>query len=129
MAGILTQAHMQRLEALRRVRHVLQGEQPSITLLKRDATNQLVPLLSIDSGWAYSDSDANGGRLPPQVMYELQVAEERLTMADVKQMAGWQHDLRRFHIVQISEGEPGIFPPTGFCRFWRFWLAPLEVMS
>jgi hypothetical protein len=120
---------MQRLEALRRVRHVLQGEQPSISLLKRDATNTLVSLLPIDSGWAYTDTDVNGGRLPPQVMYELQIAEELLTMADVKQIAAIQHDQRRFHIVQISEGEPGIFPPTGFHRFWRFWLAPLEVMS
>jgi hypothetical protein len=120
---------MQRLEALRRVRHVLQGEQPSITLLKRDGTNQLVPLLSIGSGWAYTDTDVNGSRLPPQVMHELQVAEELLTMEYVKQGAGWQHGLQRFHIVQISEGEPGIFPPTGFYRFWRFWLAPLEVMS
>lgn len=126
MPGILTQAHMQRLEALRRVRHVLQGEEGTITLLKRNATNKLVPLLSIDRGWTYSDQDANGGRVPPQVMVELQVAEELLTLDDVKQGAAWEHGIRRFHIVAISEGEPGIFLPTGLHRFWRFWLAPLE---
>jgi hypothetical protein len=129
MAGILTQAHFQRLEALRRVRHLLQGEEPSISLLKRDATNALVSLLSIDSGWTYSDADANGSRLPPQVMFELQIAEELIVIDDVKQTAGVQHGQQRFHIVQISAGEPGIFPPTGLRRFWRFWLAPLEVMS
>jgi hypothetical protein len=129
MAGILTQPHFQRLEALRRVRHVLPGEEPSISLLKRDSTNALVALLSIDNGWTYSDVDAGGSRLPPQVMFELQVAEELVVIDEVKQTAGVQHGQQRFHIVQVSAGEPGIFAPTGLNRFWRFWLAPLEVMS
>lgn len=126
MAGILTQPHFQRLEALRRVRHALQGEEPSISLLKRDSTNKLVPLLSIDSGWTYSDTDANGSRLPPQVMFELQIAEELVTIEEVKQIAGVEHGIRRFRIAVVSEGEPGIFLPTGLHRFWRFWLALSE---
>jgi hypothetical protein len=126
MAGLLTQSHLRRLEALRRVRHVLQCESGTITLLKRDSTNALVELLSINSSWTYGDQDVNGGRVPPQVMFELQIAEELLTLDDVKQIAAFEHGIRRFHVVAISEGEPGIFLPTGFHRFWRFWLAPLE---
>lgn len=127
MAGILTQPNLRRLDALRRVRHVLQGEAGSISLLKRDAsTNALVALLSIESGWTYSDHDAGGRALPPSVMFELQVAEELITKANIDQTAAIQHGQRRFQIVQFSPGEPGIFPPTGLNRFWRFWLAPLE---
>lgn len=126
MAGTLTQAHFQRLEALRRVRHVLQGEEPSISLLKRGASNALVELLSIDTGWTYGDTDARGRALPPSVMFELWVAEELITRAQIKQVAAVQHGAQRFGIVQFSPGEPGIFMPTGFNRFWRFWLAPLE---
>lgn len=126
MAGILTQPHFQRLETLRRVRHVLQGEDASVTLLKRNASNKLVELLSIDEAWTYSDRDVNGGGLPPQVMYELQVAEELITRTDMKQIAAVEHGAQRFQIVLISPGEPGLFPPTGLNRFWRFWLAPLE---
>lgn len=127
MAGILTHAHFQRLEALRRVRHVLQGEDGSITLLKRNATtNALIELLSIDQGWTYGDREANGGRLPPSVMFELRIAEELIKAADVKQIAAVRHGGQVFQIVAIAPGEPGIFPPAGFQRFWRFWLAPLE---
>lgn len=128
MAGTLTQPHMSRLKALHRVRHVLQGEDASITFLKRNASNKLVELLAIDQAWTYGDTSATGGRLPPQVMFELQVAEELITSAEIKQTAGVQHGAQRFQIVQVSAGEPGIFPPTGINRFWRFWLAPLEVV-
>jgi len=126
MAGILTQPHTLRLNALHRVRHVLQGEEPSISLLKRGTANELIELIPIDSGWTYGDAAAGGGRLPPQVMFELQIAEELLTMDVVKQVAAVEHGAQRWHIVQVSQGEPGIFPPTGINRFWRFWLAPLE---
>lgn len=127
MAGILTQPHFQRLEALRRVRHVLQGEEGSISLRKRDsATNELVELRSIDRGWTYSDRAADGSALPPSVMFELQVAEELIAREDISQTAGVQHGQQRFQIVQVSPGEPGIFSPAGLQRFWRFWLAPLE---
>ena len=118
---------MARLEALRRVRHVLQGEEGSISLRKRDATTkELVELISIDTGWTYSDRDVNGRGLPPSVMFELWVAEELITRAQIKQVAAVQHGAQRFGIVQFSPGEPGIFQPSGLQRFWRFWLAPLE---
>lgn len=126
MAGTLTQPHFQRIEALRRVRHVSQGEPGSISLLKRDSTNALVEVLPIDKAWTYSDVDAGGRALPPQVMFELQVAEELLTLDDVRQVAAIQHGQQVFQIARVSPGEPGIFPPTGLLRFWRFWLAPLE---
>jgi hypothetical protein len=126
MAGILTQPHLQRLEALRRVRHVLQGEDPSISLLKRDSTQALVEAVSVDRGWTYTDRDSSGGRLPPQVMFELQIAEEMIGREDVDQTAAIQHGEQIFEIVQLAPGEPGIFRPAGLQRFWRFWLAPLE---
>jgi hypothetical protein len=126
MAGILTQAHMQRLEALRRVRHVLQGEDPSISLLRRGPGNAPTELLSVDRAWTYSDRDADGDRLPPAVMFEVQMAEALITIDDVYQTAWIDHGQQRFQIVQVSPGEPGIFPPKGLKRFWRFWIAPLE---
>lgn len=126
MAGTLTQAHMRRIEAMRRVRHELQGEDPSISLLKRGTGSALVEFLPIDQGWAYGDRAADGGRLPPSVMFELQVAEEMITADQIVQVAAVQHGQQIFQIVAIALGEPGIFRPTGIQRFWRFWLAPLE---
>lgn len=126
MSGILTQAHFRRLEALRRVRHVLQGETTSISLLKRDSTNALVQLLSISQAWTYSDVEADGSRLPPSVMFELQVAEELISAANMTQIAAVKHGQQVFQIVAIAPGEPGIFQPVGLDRFWRLWLAPLE---
>jgi hypothetical protein len=121
---------MKRLEALRRVRHVLQGEDGTITLLKRNAsTNALVDLLEIDTGWTYSDREANGGRLPPSVMFELQIAEEMISATDMAQIAAIRHGQQIFQIVVIAPGEPGIFKPSGLQRYWRFWLAPLEATA
>lgn len=126
MPGLLTQSHKKRLDALRKVRHVLQGEEGTIVLLKRDVTNALVELLSIDSAWSYGDKDVDGRTLHPAVMFELQIAEEMITIDNVKHTTAVQHGTQRFQIVQVSPGEPGIFPPSGLYRFWRFWLAPLE---
>lgn len=127
MAGMLTQSHLRRLEALHRVRHVLQGEEGTISLRKRDATtNELVELLLIDRGWTYGDRAADGSTLPPQVMFELQVAEELIAKEDINQVAAIQHGQQRFKIVQLAPGEPGIFVPTALDRFYRVWIAPLE---
>ena len=129
MAGILTQPHLRRLEALRRNHHLLQGEQGSISLLKRDSTQALVELLAIDSSWFYGDRDVNGRALPPWVTFELQVAEELIVTDNIHQTAAVQHGQKRFQIAQREDTRPGIFPPTGINRFWRFWLAPLEEVA
>jgi hypothetical protein len=126
MGGILAQAHFQRLEALRRVRWVLQGEPGSISLLKRDLTGELVEFLSIDQGVAPFEEDADGRALPPQVLREIQVSELMIGDEDVMQTAGIQHGQNRYSIVAISPNEPGIFEPAGLRRFYRFWIAPLE---
>lgn len=120
---------MRRLEALRRVRHALQGEEPSILLLKRDLTNALVELISVDQSWAYADRAADGSRLPPSVMFELQIAEEMISVAELNQVAAVKHGQQVFQIVTVAPGEPGIFKPSGLDRFWRFWLAPLEEVA
>lgn len=125
MAGILTQPHAQRLEALRQVRHVLQGEEPSILFLKREpGTNALSELLSVDKSWTYDGADAIGNKLPPDVLFELQVAETLISPDDLKQAAAVQHGSKIFQILR-----PSPFAPTGFARFWRFWLAPAEELA
>jgi hypothetical protein len=122
MAGVLTQPHTQRLEALRRVRHVLQGEEASIVLLKREpGANALSELLSVDRSWAYDDADSRGNKLPPEVMFELQIGEDLLTADDLKQAVAIKHGAQLFQIVR-----PSPFAPVGFQRYWRFWLAPAE---
>jgi hypothetical protein len=131
MAGTLTQPHLRRLDALHRVRHVLQGESGTITLLKRDATTGAinVPVVSVDRGWTYGDRDAEGRALPPHVRFELWVAEELITRAEVAQGMAWQHGAQVFQIARAGLGEPGIFQPSGFNRFWRFWITPLEEVA
>jgi hypothetical protein len=113
------------LEALHRVRHVLQGENPSIEFLRRDpgtpSTNALSLLLSVNQGWTYADRDASGEKLPEGVLFELQVAELLFTEANLQQTAAVRHGQKIFRIVR-----PSPFEPTGFRRFWRFWLAPAE---
>jgi hypothetical protein len=122
MAGILTQAHTRRLEALHRVRHILQGEDPSIVFLQRTpGTNALSQSLTISQNWTYTDRDASGDKLPPEVRFELQVAEPLFTKANLQQTVAVQHGQKIFRIVR-----PSPFEPTGFQRFWRFWLAPAE---
>jgi|SRR5262245_36683366 len=129
MAGLLTKSHLQRLNALHRIRHALQGEEPTITLLKRGTLNALVELISLDTGWTYSDREKDGSRLHPSAMFELQIAEELITSSEVYQTVAVQHGTQRFSIARITPGEPGIFPPAGLQRYWRFWLAPLEEIA
>jgi hypothetical protein len=128
MAGILTQAHMQRLEAHRRVNLELQGEPGSISLQKLDsATGAYVDFLTIDrSFYPFFTSDADGKSLPPDVRYELQIGELMITEEDAKQVAAVQHGSQRFRVVRGDQAEPGIVPPTGPRRFWRFHIAALE---
>jgi hypothetical protein len=128
MAGILTQAHMQRLEALRRVNLVLQGEPGSISLQKRDPnTGAFVDLMSVDrSFYPFFTQDAEGRSLPPDVQFELQIGELMLSDEDAKQVAAIQHGGQRFRVVRGDQAEPGILPPTGPRRYWRFHIAPLE---
>lgn len=125
MAGILTQPHLQRLESLRRVRWVLQGEPGSISLLKRDSTKALVEFLSVDRGVAPFNEDPDGNRLPPGVQLELQVAEELISREDYDQAAAIQHGEQLYRILN-PQAEAEEFRPSGLRRFWRFWLAPLE---
>lgn len=122
MPGILTQPHAQRLETLRNVRHVSQGEDGSIIFLKREpGTNALVTLFTVSKSWTYTDSTADGGQLPPEVLFELQIAETVLTKANLQGAAAVKHGQRVFQIRR-----PSPYEPTGLQRFWRFWLSPVE---
>jgi hypothetical protein len=128
MAGILTQTHMQRLEALRRVNLVLQGEPGSISLQKLDPnTREFVDFLPIDrSFYPFFTADADGKSLPPDVRFELQIGELMLSDEDAKQVAAIQHGTQRYRVVRGDQAEPGMVPPTGPQRFYRLHIAPLE---
>ncbi len=116
-------AHAARLEAERDIRHVLSGEAGEIVLLKRDSsTNAPVELLTVDQyGFSFKDEDAKGNRLPPNVLFELQVPEDAIEAEEVRQTIAIQHGAQVYSIVG-----PSPFKPAGFQRFWRFWLAPTE---
>lgn len=131
MAGILTQAHMQRLEALRRVNLEMMGDSGSITLQKRNlTTGAFVDILTIDrSFYPYFTQDPEGKSLPPDVAFETQIGEEMMTEVEAKQVSAIQHGTRRFKIVQGDQVKPGIHPPTATHRFWRLHIAILEEVS
>lgn len=126
LMSLLQQVQKQNIEWSHRLYHTGQGETDTIVLKQRQAgTNQIIDLLAITK-FRYSERGINGENLPPNVLFELHIAEELLTNAQVKKIAAIDHDKQRFEIVQIAQGEPGIFHPHGAHRFWRFWLAPLE---
>jgi hypothetical protein len=106
----------------RAAQHVGQGEAGAIVFLKREpGTNALITLAIVSDNWAYSSVDRSGHALPPEALFELQIAEGVIAAETVKQAAAIQHGARRFRIVR-----PSPFEPTGLDRFWRFWLSPAE---
>jgi len=131
MSGLFTQAHMQRLEAIRRVNLELQGEPGSISLQKLDpTTREFVDFLTVDkSFYPFFTGDAEGKSLPADVRYELQIGELMISDEDARQVAAIQHGTQRFRVVRGDQAEPGVVPPTGPRRFWRFHIAPLEEVA
>lgn len=126
MSGSLAQAHAMRLETLRQLRHVAQGEDGSITLQKREAgTGALSDLLRVGRSWAYGGEGVlNEIRLPQNVIFELQVAETEISKQDLRKAAAVKHGRKTFKVIR-----PSPFDPVGFDRFWRFWLAPAEELK
>lgn len=131
MAGILTQAHMQRLEALRRVNLELQGEPGEISLEKIDPdTREYVAFLTVDrSFYPFFRQDAEGKSLPPDVRFEAQFGELTITAEQARQTGALLHGTTRFRVVRGDQAEPGMLTPTGPHRFYRFHIAPLEVVA
>jgi hypothetical protein len=128
MPAILTQAHSKRLETLRRVHLELQGETGSILLEKLDPdTRAFVEFLTIEkSFYPFFTRGADGRSLPPDVRFELQIGEEMLTSEDARQVAAVKHGTQRYRVVRGDQAEPGMVPPIGPHRFWRFHIAWLE---
>jgi hypothetical protein len=122
---------MQRLEALRRVNLVLQGEPGSISLEKLDpTTREYVAFLTVDrSFYPFFKVDAEGKSLPPDVQFEAQFGELTITDEDAKQTGTLLHGTTRFRVVRGDQAEPGMLTPTGPHRFYRFHVAPLEEVS
>lgn len=128
MAGILTKAHMQRLEALRRVNLELMGDPGEISLEKLDPTTRaFVSLLTVDrSFYPFFTLDADGRSLPPDVQFELQIGEEMIEDADARQVSAILHGTQRYRVVRGDQVEPGMLMPIGTRRYYRFHIAPLE---
>jgi hypothetical protein len=130
MSGIFTQIHMNRLETIRRDHVELQGESGSIMLKKLDPTTRaFVDLLAVDrSFYPFFTRQPDGRSLPGDVRFELQIGEEMLTDEVARQVAAVDHGTQRYRVVRGDQAEPGIVPPTGPHRFWRFHIAPLEAV-
>lgn len=128
---MLTQAHMQRLESLRRVNLEQMGEPGTIALEKLDpSTREYVAFLTIDrSFYPFFKLDAEGKSLPPDVQFEAQFGEDTITDDDARQTGALLHGTTRFRVVRGDQAEPGILRPTGPNRFYRFHIAPLEEVS
>jgi|SRR5882672_719294 len=126
LMSLLAKVQAANIEWDHRLNHAGQGETTQIVLMQRHATtNALIDFLPIAS-WKYRDRGFNNENLPSQVLFELQIAEALITKAQANKTAAIKHGQQIFQIVQIAQGEPGIFQPNGAQRFWRFWLAPLE---
>jgi hypothetical protein len=112
------------------VNHVGQDEEKSLFFEDLSATNTPQTLAEF-TAWSFSDSGIDGRQLPPDVAYELRIAEslvdaQSLFVNGTFQASSVRHEspagTRRFRIV----GEP--IWPSGAVRVWRFWLAPAEVV-
>lgn len=116
----LAQIQYDALEFARQEKFVANGHSGEITLLKMVNGSQ-VPHLVINRAWDYGERDSDGRLLPPDVQYELRIAESLLTAADPKIITGIQEgDI----IYQIERPSP--FPPQALLRFYRFWISPQE---
>lgn len=128
MAVTLTQAHMKRLETLRRVHLESQGEPGSISLQKLDpTTRQFVSFKTVDeSFYPFFTQTAEGRALPPDVRFEAQFGETVISDDDAKQAGALLYGTVRYRVVRGDQASPGVFPPAGPQRFWRFHIAALE---
>ena len=128
MAGILTQSHMSRLEALRRVHLELQGEVGEIELEEFDPDlGKFASFLTVDrSFYPFFTRDAEGKGLPPDVAFEVQIGELMITSDQAKRTAALLHGTQRYRIVRGDQAEPGVRLPMGPHRFYRFHIAWLE---
>lgn len=108
------------LELARQEKFVANGQSGEVTFLK-SVNGALATHKLIDRAWDYGERDSDGRLLPPDVQYELRVAESLLTAADLKVIVGAKID---GVIYQITRPSP--FPPQSLRRFYRFWISPQE---
>lgn len=113
-------AHRGRLEALRKIRHVLQGEAATIDLLGWDAETggyAAEPLVTIATCWAKDRVGLGMG----VYIEEFQVGEgdDLLTSEQGLQAVAVQHGSQIFKVQKR-------IAPEGINRYWRFQLQPIE---
>lgn len=108
------------LELARQEKFVANGQSGELMLLKMTSGKYANHRL-IDKAWDYGERDSDGRLLPPDVQYELRIAESLLTDADLKIITGIEID---GVIYQVERPSP--FPPQSLRRFYRFWLSPQE---
>lgn len=98
------------------------GQSDEIRFLSYE-TNQLAQLPVVTEGWAFSEFDATGRRVPEGVQFELWVMAEQFTIKNINPalLSGVQYG---GVIYQIER--PSSYKPEGMDAFYRFWLSPQE---
>jgi len=125
--GLFTKLDQIVIGVLHDVQHVRQGEAPTIVFEKLNpSTNAVIDLLTIDS-FEYDDRTAENRALPPEVQYELRISEAILEPGDYNGIASIRHETPQ-GITRYSIIRPSPFWPSGFNRFWRFWLTASEII-
>lgn len=116
----IAQAQYDALELARREKFVANGQSGEVTLLKSVNGVQVSHKL-ISQAWDYGERDAVGRLLPPEVQYELRIAENLLQSTDLRIITGAKIDGVIYQIIR-----PSPYPPESLRRFYRFWLSPQE---
>lgn len=109
------------LEFVRQTQFVTHSEGEIVFLARGSEQYTLENTAGISASWAISSLDIEGKRLPPDVLYELQIAEASLTSERYVAIVAVKH---RSVIYQIIRPSP--FPPIGQARVYRFWISPQE---
>lgn len=109
------------LEFVRQTQFATHSEGEIVFLARGSEQYTLENTSGISTSWAISEYDIAGRRLPPDVLYELQIAESALTAERYAAIIAVKHQSVIYQIVR-----PSPFPPIGETRIYRFWISPQE---
>lgn len=101
--------------------HVAESEASSFIFETRNAgTNGMASSKTITK-FRIATRQSDGTQLPPDVAFEVRIAESLLTWADLRGVARVKHGSQAYKIQA-----PSPWPPMGRNRRWRLWLVPAE---
>lgn len=117
-------AHSQRLKALHKVKHVLQGEDPTILLLARNQETGAidVELASLSTQWSKSrvrPEFLGSGNDEVMTFVEVFEVSESLPAALAGLVAAVRHGTELFKVKINAK-------PSGLQRYWRFEIMSVE---